>query len=92
MSVITVTEAQKCLPELVDRVQAGEEVTLTRDGQPVAHMVRPDHHDRRQTSHDEVRRSKWAKQESRTQLIDPELSVEREEDLERAIRTDLDKR
>ena len=36
------SEARAALPALVDRVLSGEEVTLTRHGQPVAVMVRPD--------------------------------------------------
>ena len=42
MSTITVTEARAALPELLDRVAAGEEVTITRHGLPVAVVVRPD--------------------------------------------------
>lgn len=40
--VLTVSEARATLPEVVNRVLAGEEVTLTRHGQPVAVVVRPD--------------------------------------------------
>jgi prevent-host-death family protein len=39
---ITVTEARGKLPELLDRVGEGEEITLTRHGVPVAVLVRPD--------------------------------------------------
>ena len=39
---MTVTEARAALPAIVDRVLAGEEVTLTRHGVPVAMVVRPD--------------------------------------------------
>ncbi|MEO6121799.1 MAG: type II toxin-antitoxin system prevent-host-death family antitoxin [Acidimicrobiales bacterium] len=39
---MTATEARAGLPELLDRVLAGEEVTITRHGQPVAVVVRPD--------------------------------------------------
>jgi len=39
---VTVTEARATLPHLLDRVLAGEEVTITRHGQPVAVVVRPD--------------------------------------------------
>lgn len=39
---MTVTEARAALAEVVDRVVAGEEVTLTRHGEPVAVVVRPD--------------------------------------------------
>lgn len=39
---ITVSEARAALPQILDRVLAGEEVTLTRHGRPVAVVVRPD--------------------------------------------------
>ena len=39
---ITVSAARGLLPQIVQRVLAGEEVTLTRHGQPVAVVVRPD--------------------------------------------------
>ena len=39
---MTVSEARAALPELVRRVEAGEEVTITRHGRPVAVVVRPD--------------------------------------------------
>lgn len=40
--MMTVSEARAALPQLLDRVLAGEEVTLTRHGEPVAVVVRPD--------------------------------------------------
>lgn len=42
MTTMTVTEARAILPELLDRVDGGEEITITRHGQPVAVVVRPD--------------------------------------------------
>jgi prevent-host-death family protein len=39
---VSVSEARAALPELLDRVLAGDEVTVTRHGQPVAVLVRPD--------------------------------------------------
>lgn len=43
MSVtVSVSSARASLPELLDRVTAGEEVTLTRHGMPVGVIVRPD--------------------------------------------------
>jgi antitoxin (DNA-binding transcriptional repressor) of toxin-antitoxin stability system len=39
---MTVSEARAALPEVLDRVEAGEEVTLTRHGKPVAVVLRPD--------------------------------------------------
>jgi prevent-host-death family protein len=42
MVTMTVSEARAALPELLNRVEGGEEVTITRHGQPVAVLVRPD--------------------------------------------------
>lgn len=39
---LTVSEARAVLPQLLDRVTAGEEVTITRHGKPAAVLVRPD--------------------------------------------------
>ena len=39
---MTVSEARAALPELLTRVEGGEEVTITRHGRPVAVLVRPD--------------------------------------------------
>lgn len=38
---IELSEAKDQLARLVDEVEAGAEVTLTRDGQPVARLVPP---------------------------------------------------
>ena len=42
MTSMTVTEARAGLPDLLARVQDGDEVTITRHGRPVAVVVRPD--------------------------------------------------
>ncbi len=42
MTSMSVSEARAALPQLLSRVQDGEEVTITRHGQPVAVLVRPD--------------------------------------------------
>jgi prevent-host-death family protein len=42
MTAMTVSEARAALPELLTRVEDGEEVTITRHGRPVAVLVRPD--------------------------------------------------
>jgi antitoxin (DNA-binding transcriptional repressor) of toxin-antitoxin stability system len=42
MVSMTVSDARACLPALLTRVEAGEEVTLTRHGKAVAVLVRPD--------------------------------------------------
>ena len=38
MSSVTVEEAQAHLPELIQQLQPGEEITLTDHGQPVAQV------------------------------------------------------
>jgi antitoxin (DNA-binding transcriptional repressor) of toxin-antitoxin stability system len=40
--MISASEARATLPDLLSRVAGGEEVTITRHGQPVAVMIRPD--------------------------------------------------
>lgn len=42
MSRISVSTARQTLPEQLDRVEAGEEVSITKDGRVVAVLVRPD--------------------------------------------------
>jgi len=39
---MSVSEARAALPDILDRVLAGEEVTITRHGQAVAVVVHPD--------------------------------------------------
>lgn len=39
---MSVSEARAALPRILKLVDAGDEVTLTRHGQPVAVIVRPD--------------------------------------------------
>ena len=40
MAVMTVSEARAALPEVLNRVADGEEITITRHGHPVAVIVR----------------------------------------------------
>jgi prevent-host-death family protein len=42
VTTMTSSEARAALPALLDRVLAGDEVTITRHGRPVAVVVRPD--------------------------------------------------
>lgn len=42
MAQLSVSEARASLPEVLDRVERGEEVTITRHGRPVAVVLRPD--------------------------------------------------
>lgn len=42
MTTMSASQARAALPEILDRVVAGEEVTITRHGEAVAVVVRPD--------------------------------------------------
>ncbi len=42
MAVMTVSEARAALPEILNRVAEGEEITITRHGRAVAVIIRPD--------------------------------------------------
>jgi prevent-host-death family protein len=42
MATMTVSEARAGLPELLTRVEEGEEITITRHGRAVAVLIRPD--------------------------------------------------
>lgn len=42
VSRLSVSEARAILPEVLDRVERGEEITITRHGRPVAVLLRPD--------------------------------------------------
>jgi antitoxin (DNA-binding transcriptional repressor) of toxin-antitoxin stability system len=41
MHTATMEEVQSHLPELLDRLAPGDEVVITRDGQPVAVVTKP---------------------------------------------------
>ena len=41
-NTMSVSKARAALPQILERVLAGEEVTITRHGEPVAVIVRPD--------------------------------------------------
>ena len=42
MVMMSASEARAALPDLLSRVEGGEEVTITRHGRPVAVLIRPD--------------------------------------------------
>lgn len=91
---MTVSEARAALPEVLNRVEAGEEVTITRHGRPVAVIVRPDVMWSRARASDVIAR---AEQLERTleaagerELSTGGISVEYAEELVAAIRADRD--
>lgn len=50
VSKISVSEARATLPDVLSRVEKGEDVTITRHGVPIAVVVRPDKLRSRRTS------------------------------------------
>ena len=42
MTVLNLSEVRAQLSRLLDRIASGEEITITRHGEPVAVMLRPD--------------------------------------------------
>lgn len=85
VSKIPVSRARAKLPEILDRVTAGEEVTITRHGQAVAVLVRPDaiRFRRVDAALSEAERLRhWVDRGGQIPLSDaPALSVERAEEL-----------
>jgi antitoxin (DNA-binding transcriptional repressor) of toxin-antitoxin stability system len=39
MSTVTIEEAQATLPEIIDKLEPGEELIITRNDQPIAKLV-----------------------------------------------------
>ncbi len=92
---MTVSEARAALPEVLDRVAGGEEVTITRHGRPVAVVVRPDimwSRSRAGAMMAEAERIHELLSEAATAplLEGPGLTAERAEELIAAIRADRD--
>ena len=94
MTTWNVTDARAALPEILRLVDAGEDVTLTRHGQAVAVIVRPDSL--------RTRRATAALEEGAAigQLLhelaardepDGELSVSRADEQVAALRSDRDR-
>lgn len=46
MTTVGAYEAETHLPKLLEKVAAGETVVITRNGEPVAHLVPPPHRPR----------------------------------------------
>lgn len=92
---LTVTEARATLPALLDRVAAGEEITITRHGVPAAVLLRPDRVKTRRAAVDaaltRAREIGRMIEESRGKPLGPPvMSAERAEELVAQIRADRD--
>jgi len=96
MTTISVTEARASLPDIIDRVAAGDEVTITRHGQPVAVILRPDAVRARRSSpvFEQAAELHEALKRARHEPIPPRgvISVERAEELIKEIRAGRDSR
>jgi prevent-host-death family protein len=94
MATMTVSEARAALPQVLDRVAEGEEITITRHGRPVAVVVRPDimWSRRARSALEEAERLHELLAEAAARPL-PEgagLTVEYAEELVREIRADRD--
>lgn len=95
MAIMTISEARASLPELLTRVEAGEEVTITRHGRPVAVVVRPDVlRPRAAVVIEEAARLHETLVAARDEELSasPGLTPEQAEELIREIRADRDSR
>ena len=80
MDELTVSEARARLPEILDRIERGEEIAITRHGRPVAVMVGPDklRVRRGETTIDKAREIGRMIEEARHQPLGPGTPVDPE--------------
>jgi antitoxin (DNA-binding transcriptional repressor) of toxin-antitoxin stability system len=73
MDELTVSEARARLPELLDRIERGEEITITRHGRPAAVLLRPDavRVRRNEAVFDQAREIRRMLEEARTRPLGP---------------------
>ena len=96
MSEMTASEARARLPEILDRVEAGEEVTISRHGKPVAVVLAPRNvRVRRAAATAAIERAEQLGRELEAARHEPltfsgAMTAERAEELIRAIRADRD--
>jgi prevent-host-death family protein len=95
-TTISITEARASLPDLIDRVAGGEEITLTRHGSPVAVLIRPDALRSRRADAAFARATELreGRERARHEALDgaPGLTEQEAEELIAEIRSDRDRR
>jgi prevent-host-death family protein len=94
MTQMSVSEARAILPEVLDRVERGEEITITRHGRPAAVLLRPDAVRARRAEQTIERAREVAELVSaaRAQPLPPAMvSPERAEEWVDAVRADRDR-
>jgi prevent-host-death family protein len=91
---MTVSEARAALPAVLDRVEAGEEITITRHGRPVAIVRSADgrYHGRAAEAFAEAERLRVRLEAARDRPLSTGfvMTEERAEELIAAIRADRD--
>jgi prevent-host-death family protein len=70
---IGIYDARSRLSELVERVEAGEEVILTRRGQPVARLVRAETQERNKARADAVKRIRTLRKRMNLRISQAEI-------------------
>lgn len=91
MTYLTISEARAILPEVLDRVERGEEIVITRHGRPSAVLLRPDavRARRAEQTIDRAREVATLLAEARARpLSGPALTTDRAQELVEAIDAD----
>ncbi len=95
MVTMTISEARAALPAVLDRVEAGEEVTITRHGRAVAIVLRPEAL-RSRRRREVIERASWVRalleDHGEEETPSAQITVERAEELVAAIRAGRDAR
>jgi antitoxin (DNA-binding transcriptional repressor) of toxin-antitoxin stability system len=93
MITLTISQARASLPDLLTRVERGEEITITRHGRAVAVLIRPDVLRAHVVTEDSVRVNELVSAAADSGLsLQTGLTLERAEQLISAIRADREHR
>lgn len=96
MSTVSVSEARAGFAEILNRVEAGEEVTITRHDRPIAVLMAPHSvRTRRQAAAEAIARAEQLHRDLEAARDEPlslsgSITAEYAEDLIRSIRADRD--
>jgi prevent-host-death family protein len=96
MTTVSVSEARAAFAEILDRVEAGEEITITRHDKPVAVVMAPNSvRTRRKAAAEAIERARQIGRDLEAARDEPlslsgAITTEYAEDLIRSIRADRD--
>ena len=79
--LVNVHDAKTNLSKLLQRVEAGEEIVIGRNGVPVARLVKAEAKPRWRTMPDEWRNQLWVGPDAFSEELDAEIAREFEESL-----------